>query len=336
MESEKQTLTIANPFFDVTFKDLFGPQGSVVNGISSEERLLSLINEIIDDQQFTNIEFFDNPRNIFIITCKCWSDHSPYIYCIGFQKHLLPQNKDQFIVDGTHLVKDVADTVSYFTHFRIISILNYVLDDTQPGIFPCKICDSTGDILSDFLQWKFIQLPILFEQGTNMQWLKLLSLGTMNQNYIDVQSNDFDNSICQNALELLSSYTEGEKSEKIEIESKIISDIQDKERSKINPLDNENQSSAINQELTNNILDLKIKHQYSNDDISNLLGVALEFVNLVVSIAELSQSFLDYCRDNDLEPDFDVFLEEARKKYDIPDEYIKSIEQARYEPVSDN
>ena len=124
MESEKQTLTIANPFFDVTFKDLFGPQGSVVNGISSEERLLSLINEIIDDQQFTNIEFFDNPRNIFIITCKCWSDHSPYIYCIGFQKHLLPQNKDQFIVDGTHLVKDVADTVSYFTHFRIISILN--------------------------------------------------------------------------------------------------------------------------------------------------------------------------------------------------------------------
>ena len=339
---------IANPTYDLTFKDLFGPNGMVIDGIGGKERMISFLNDIYTDEHIFDIEYMDitsetplTKKIIFDILCKCYNFEGVNIYDVEIQRKRYPDFVNRTVLYGARLLSDnseAGESYSDLPQVRILSLLNYVFDSSKPGIFQGQIIDpKSGEQLSKLISWTYIQLPILFKEGTDNKWLQILSAGSVKGEFVQINPTEFNDNVYKSGISLLNSYTTPLKSQQLKSESRAISDDKRRESSiRREALEEgreegreEGEQIGINRNRANLILNLKVKNTYSNEQISELLDIHIDLVNLVIAIADLSQSYLDYCNENYLEPDYGTFLEEARKQFNIPDESIEIVEQAR-------
>jgi hypothetical protein len=87
----------------------------------------------------------------------------------------------------------------------------------------------------------------------------------------------------------------------------------------------EGMAVGMNKARIGQILNLRIQKNMGIEEISGILDTSPEFVQLVVALAELSQSYLDYCEEQGEEPNYEVFLEEAKKRFDVSAETINTV-----------
>ena len=81
--------------------------------------------------------------------------------------------------------------------------------------------------------------------------------------------------------------------------------------------------------LVNTVLNLK-ERGFPPEEISEITNMQPDAVELFINSADLSQSYLDYCGENDEEPSYEVFSKEAAARFKgISQETIDAIEDAR-------
>lgn len=70
----------------------------------------------------------------------------------------------------------------------------------------------------------------------------------------------------------------------------------------------------LNQNNSKIILNMH-KNGETPDKISYLTLIPIEIVNLVIDICDLSTSYLQYCEENDEDPDYETFMNEAKNRF---------------------
>lgn len=316
---------IANPTFDLTFKDLFGSNGSLVNDLGPKDRLISFLNSIYPDDHITYIEYINTineqisrKKNIFDVACKCFDSKQKNVYDIEIQTQKYKAFYDRSIVYTNQLFcNNTIEGASYSNqpHARVLSILNFVIDEEQPAIFNAHMSiDNTGEKISDLISLTYIQLPILLETGTDNQWLKILSSGANNSEFNDVEIDgaNLDDAI-KSGLTLLRSYTQDGKKEKIIMAKQAyFNDLALEASEKEANL--ENTFLILNQNNTKIILNAYRKG-HNADQIADFMLIPVELVSLVIDIADLAECYLNYCSKNLKDPDYETFSKEAQNRF---------------------
>lgn len=337
---EPQIITIGNPTYDLTFKDLLGPKGAVVDGIDGKGRLISFINSVYDDD-ITDIEYIDitsehpyTKKMVFDIACKCYDKDHKNIYDIEIQRGMQADFIDRTVMYGARLLSDNLESRSYWAqpHVRVLSLLNHVLDKEKPGIFHGKIIDPEArEVLRDVISWTYVQLPILRQNGTDNRWLWLMSQGATMEQYIDLDASESasEDPVYNSGVRLLESYTSNGRRAALQAEARAIADgerlINTVREEGVAIGREEGVAIGINKAHANSILNLRIKLGMGSDQIADALGMQPEFVQLVIAIAELSHSYLDYCSEHGEEPDYGVFLTKAKQKFNVTENDIEAV-----------
>ena len=224
---------------------------------------------------------------------------------------------------AAQLLHNNAKNVERFYEFpqiRVLGILNFVLDSSQPGIYNVQMFDSSSTkLLNQDILWTYIQLPKLIEEGTNNnnKWLQLLSTGVNKDIFVHFENTQSFNDNFNSGISLLNSYIHTIKHEKMLEESKAFFEEQVVQALKKELIEKMEINCQVerNKMYVNGVLNLKQKEGFSNEKISEILNISLDFVNFVMVIVDLSHKYLDFCAENDDQPQYQEFLEEARKLY---------------------
>ena len=339
---------IANPIFDSTFWDLFGSGGTIANGFGPKERLISFLNEIYKDtdkdEQIARIKYKNSIRTLRetqVIMCKCYNSKGSNIYDVEIQKNIFLNIYNEDTLDELRLLSYNVEELesldfSNLSPLRVLSIItNDVFDSSKPGIFTGQINDEKyGDMLNKYISLTYIQFPIIREKGTNIKWLRFLSMCDEIEKYIKINITKWDDDVFISCIRILKN-TYNNKSDELLYELRHILDEKRSEYARKEHL--RKKGFKIGQRIGIEIgerlasarfaLNLKINWNYSNEKIAELLYVNIEFVNFVDTNANLSQSYINQCKKNDEEPDFEVFLQEARKQIIISEENLEIVKK---------
>lgn len=324
-------IVIANPTYDLTFKDLFGPQGEVVNQLGPKERLISFLNSIYPEDKISDIQYINtiNEQNmrektIFDIACRCFDSNEKYICDIEIQRS---KNKDFYdrtvLYASQSFIGDTKQCVPYNEQprSRVLSILNFIIDENRPEIFNAYMTiEQTNQIISDIISCTCIQLPIIQKKGTANQWLQILSTGTNDDlfNQLNVDENSLDPA-CLSGLQLLKSYSSDNKKEQLKYAQLSYFHEQAQEASNMSYAKQEGVDEYREQAKMilnkNNVL--LILNAYSNgknpDEIAEFLLIPKQIVTMVLYVSKLAHNYIQLCNENeDVDPDYETFSKEAQ------------------------
>ena len=334
--------SIANPMYDLTFHALFGPEGEVVNEIGGKERLISFLNSIYTQETISFVDYIeietnsqDNKLIQFDIMCKCYNSTGNNLYDVTIQRRIDKESFDDSYLSSAQLLRYKAKQnigIYEIPQIRVLSILPFLLDSSQPGILEGQIVYSTTKkLVNNDILWTQIQLPKLLEEGTNNQWLQLLAKGIdLNQPFLQIENTNSDSDAFDSGISILNSYTMGKKRKKVSEEAHEIFTKQMvaayHRKQIIDELDIRSQNQR-NDALISVILHFKLNQGYSSEGISNLFNIPLNYVNFVFDIAELSQNYLNYCTEKGCDPQYSEFFEEICKQFEISDKVSPENEQ---------
>ena len=222
-------IQIGNPTLEITFKDLFGPNGSKIGPFSPKERLLSFLQEIFPEDHVSKIEYLQStkapntPLTFFDIPiqskCKCFNKKGDCIFDVEISRDPIFSFVQRTISYASYLLDSKfkqSASYSQIPQIRVLSLLYYIADVDEPSIYQGKIIDpESGEILDESLSWTFVQLPKILEEGTNKKWLQILSAGATPKELVSIDASKFNEGVHQSALTLLESYSSKENYPKL-------------------------------------------------------------------------------------------------------------------------
>ena len=324
---------IANPIYDLTFNALFGPNSEVVDGIGGKERLVSFLNQIYPQNKITYVEYIEIQEKSpyyesfqFDIMCKCYDSLGFNPYDVSIQRRTNKDSFDDSYLSSAQFLRYKAKYIPgmyEMPQIRILSILNFLLDSSQPAIFCTQIVSSTTtkSVNNDIL-WTHIQLPKLVEEGTNNQWLQLLIKGLDFQPFFKFENSNPCSDSFKSGISLLNSYTSGPKGEQVTEEAHqiftqqvLIATLQKQYKDEIE-IKIQNKENRM---FINSIIHFIIDKKFSSEKISNILDVPIEFVNFIFDIYELSKNYFNYCTEKGCDPNYSDFFGEVLKQFEISD-----------------
>lgn len=315
---------IANPIYDLTFKDLFGPQGEVVNQLGPKERLISFLNSIYPEDKISDIQYINtiNEQNIDI-ACKCFDSNDKYICDIMIKRSKHKDLYDRTIMNASQLfIGHTKQGVPYNEQLRsrVLSILNFIVDENRPEIFNTYMTiEQTNQITSDIISCTYIQLPIIQKKGTDNQWLQILSTGINGDlfNQLNVDENSLDPA-CLSGIQLLQSYFSENKKEQLQFAQ--LSDFHEQAQEASNMSYAKQEGVDEYREQTKMILNKNIILQILNanlngknpDEIAEFLLIPKQLVTMVIDVSKLAHNYIQYCNENDHVPDYETFSKDAQ------------------------
>ncbi len=158
-----------------------------------------------------------------------------------------------------------------------------------------------------------------------------MSQGATMEQYIDLDASESasEDPVYNSGVRLLKLYTSNGKRAALQAEARAIADgerlINTVREEGVAIGREEGVAIGINKAHANSILNLRIKLGMGSDQIADALGMQPEFVQLVIAIAELSHSYLDYCSEHGEEPDYGVFLTKAKQKFNVTENDIEAV-----------
>ena len=326
------TLEIKNPTYDDVFKELFGPTGTPVNNFGPEDRVMSLVNQVLGPKFVNEIEYRDTTSDKpYSITFR----YDVHFFCNNQNTHFdLEMQKEQNSKEdyygraelyGSRILQDNLrkGKKKYFhiPNVCVLSFLAFIIDPTLPAIFDAQqIEPNSKTILSHHLRYFYIQLPLIKQQGSQSKWLQLLAEGYNKGRKITINKAQYRNDrIISSSLVLLNAMLKR-------------SDFQALHQAYISSLEEPKLTATVAKRLIREhsnqiplILTLKLQARSSVEDIARYVNMDVNFVNLILSIAELSQRYIYFCNTNQRDPNKHEFLEIAKSRFELPDNVIQAI-----------
>ena len=166
-------IQIGNPTRSITFNDLFGPNGSVIDNFSGKERFVSFLQEIYPKDKITYIEYIDLQLDDHFLVCKCFDDKGHFISYV-----VIYRNKEHYFTKN--ILLNIADSIinKYKKHepcneYPKVCILSILYNDFDLKSFvPVSQEDSSDSII-----FGYVVLPKILEEGAKSKWLQILGTG---------------------------------------------------------------------------------------------------------------------------------------------------------------
>ena len=324
-------INIRNPTHDEIFKELFGPYGTPVNDVTSKDRLISLLNQIYGPGFVTDIEYRDTCSDkMYSITFE----YDVRFFCKEVKIHFdlemqrKPKSNEDYYgraeLYGSRILQDNTEKGDGYANIptvRVLSILGFNIDDTLDPIFHAQQMEtSSHKPLSEHLLYTYVQLPLIHKHGTNSQWLQLLAEGAGQKKVMTINKEQYSgDKILESSIILLKACLKPSALHALQQANYSYGKNQKLAKDSID------QIFSSNKRMIHTILKLKIQGNDSDEVIATSLGLDLNTVHLVIAIAELTQSYNNFCQEKGKEPNENEFMEEAKNHFGVPDNYIETV-----------
>ena len=306
-QGNSNIILIGNPMLDITFNDLFGPNGSIIDNYGPKERLLSFLQEIYPDDNINFVEFLEIPIYSFPVVCKYFVGQIKEPYYLAIQIYKLPYFMEEFLLKAAnYLLRRPGNNLqsNELPNTRILSILLYEIDST--------IFQYLSQAFSpNYIQLKFIQLPKIIEEGTNKKWLQILSAGATPKDLVLIDASKFNEEVYQSALKILESYSSDENYPKLQ--DCLIATS--KFEAELNALYDEGRNQVLNEmkiKMNHNLIRnvLNLAGRFPIEKISEMLTVDITVVNFIVLTHLFWDQYLkkQHPTDQNLEEEIEKFF----------------------------
>ena len=302
-QSNSKIIQIGNPTLGVTFNDLFGPNGSVIDNFGPKERYVSFLQEIYPEDKITYIEYIDLQLDDHFLVCKCFDDKGHFISYV-----ILYRNKLKFF-NGRSLLNTADFIINQYEKDKTcnetpkVYILSIIFRDVDLSYVPIYQ-DSY-----DSINFTFIEIPKILEEGTNSKWLQILCTGATKTDLVLIDGSKFQGEVYQSGLKLLESYALDKNYRKVQVSSNDeleYEEYNNKKYEKGRQMVITKGMIQINCNRINQVLYLAAR--FPIEKIPEMIELDTDLVNFIISTA----LFLDNLKAQDLS---DKTLEEYMKNF---------------------
>ena len=324
---DSSTNLIGNPIYNLTFQDLFGPNGTVVKNQSGKERLLSFIQDLFpsDDIKFIQyLEIVSNSeiiKNTFDIVCSCYDYKGDFIYYVAIHMQKYPFFVESTVQRAAQLLSnEIAINHNHgdLSKIRGVSILTENYGDSLPGIFNDQITiPESGNVLSQHISWMYIQLPKIQKEGINLQWLQILSAGIEKTDLIPFDT-PIKGDVYESGLTVLKTYIQPKKLKQLSAEVMSFADSTRFIYRIVNDAMIEGRLVSKNRGIIDIVCNFVKKKKFTRQQIAEILEIDIDLINFIISIAQVYHDYLVYCeQNNEDDPNYVLLLEKISKQFKL-------------------
>ena len=306
-QGNSNIIQIGNPLLEISFNDLFGPNGPIIDNYGPKERLLSFLDEIYPEVNIKYVDFLELHIHSFSVICKyfVYGIKDPYYLAIYIYK--LPFFMEEPLLRAVHFLALHTEYNKQSRELPSIRILSIILHDFDPAIFQYL----SQAFSPNYIQLKFIQLPKIIEEGTNKKWLQILSAGATPKELVSIDASKFNEGVHQSALTLLESYSSKENYPKLKASFIAASNLE----AELNARYDEGRNQVLNEmiiKMNHNLIQnvLNLAGRFPLKEIPTMLSVDIDVVNFIVSTALFWDQYLkkQYPTDENLEEEIQKFF----------------------------